>query len=442
MISTIKDKHALAILVVDLLDLPLSIWPGLKDILGVKRPIFVVGNKIDLLPKDKRGYLNHIQDCLKTRILNSGFSESNIKHICLISATTGYGIESLITQLHNKWGPKGDVYLVGSTNVGKSSLFNSLLRSDFCKVQASNLVQKATACPWPGTTLRLLKFPILRPSDKRVYFRTQRIIAERSMKGSEEKLRQIQANVTKKIEHATLIGHIGKTFEHVPEDKIDPFSLRQGSGGTAPLLTLNEQDKDYVESKWCYDTPGVIHSEQIQDLLTTEELLVMLPKRMIQPRTFLIKPQMSLFIGGLGRLDYLTGDKSIRFTVYASQHLPITICDTEAADEVYETFVGSEIMGVPFGDEERMTKWKGLDSSDVLQVTGDGNNLSSCDILLSSAGWIGVNIPLNVQVELKGWTPLKRGIFLRKPSLIPFGVNLRGPRIRGTLAYKIGKPFV
>lgn len=41
--------------------------------------------------------------------------------------------------------------------MGKSSIFNALLGSDYCKVQASDLVQKATISNWPGTTLNLLK---------------------------------------------------------------------------------------------------------------------------------------------------------------------------------------------------------------------------------------------------------------------------------------------
>lgn len=72
MVSTIQDKFALAILMVDLLDFPCSIWPGIKDILGEKRPIFVVGNKVDLLPKDSKGYLNHIRQCLTNSMLDAG----------------------------------------------------------------------------------------------------------------------------------------------------------------------------------------------------------------------------------------------------------------------------------------------------------------------------------------------------------------------------------
>ena len=45
-ISTIKDKFALAVILVDLLDFPCSIFTGLKDLLGANRPIFIIGNKV------------------------------------------------------------------------------------------------------------------------------------------------------------------------------------------------------------------------------------------------------------------------------------------------------------------------------------------------------------------------------------------------------------
>lgn len=72
MISTIEDKYALAILMIDLLDFPCSLWPGIASILGTKRPIFVVGNKVDLLPKDSSGHIQHVKNCLEDCIANSG----------------------------------------------------------------------------------------------------------------------------------------------------------------------------------------------------------------------------------------------------------------------------------------------------------------------------------------------------------------------------------
>lgn len=161
-VSSIKDEFALAIILVDLLDFPCSIFTGLRELLGSKRPIFLVGNKVDLIPMDQPDYLNHIRHCLKEEALKLGFEERFIKHVSLISAKTGYGIEELITQLQHIWNSKGDVYLIGCANTGKSSLFNALLGSDLCKVEATNLIQRATTCPWPGTTLKMLKFPILK----------------------------------------------------------------------------------------------------------------------------------------------------------------------------------------------------------------------------------------------------------------------------------------
>lgn len=72
MISTIKDKKGLVILMVDLLDFPGSIWPQIIDIIGKERPVFVVGNKVDLLPKDSNEYLKHIKERLQDSIIDSG----------------------------------------------------------------------------------------------------------------------------------------------------------------------------------------------------------------------------------------------------------------------------------------------------------------------------------------------------------------------------------
>lgn len=154
-ISALQNKYAVVVLVVDLLDFPCSIWSGLLDIIGKKRPVFVVGNKIDIIPQDSKGYLSHIKNCLINELEKSGVNRANIKHVSLVSAITGYGVEELITKIQHDWGMKGDVYLLGCTNVGKSSLFNALINSDFCKVQAIDVLERATVSAWPGTTLNL-----------------------------------------------------------------------------------------------------------------------------------------------------------------------------------------------------------------------------------------------------------------------------------------------
>lgn len=59
---------------VDLLDFPCSIWPEMLALIGNSRPIFLVGNKVDLLPKDSQEYLKHVKRRLIDSVVESGVS--------------------------------------------------------------------------------------------------------------------------------------------------------------------------------------------------------------------------------------------------------------------------------------------------------------------------------------------------------------------------------
>jgi nitric oxide-associated protein 1 len=163
---------------------------------------------------------------------------------------------------------------------------------------------------------------------------------------------------------------------------------------------------------------------------------------MIRARAFLMRPNLTLFVAGLGRLDYIDGPERTRVIVFASLSLPITICETSDADEFYESFLGSEIMAVPASGEERLAKWPKLEAAhDKIIVEGEEKHKTVCDIILSSAGWIGINLPKDSTGTFKAWTPEKRGIYVRSPSLLPYGMTLRGKRVRRSIAYLIGDAF-
>lgn len=110
LLSEIRHKKALALLMVDLTDMPCSLWHNVSDILGPEQPLLVVANKVDLLPCDKPGYLKRVKTCVEQNLRDAGFSMGGrgaVKGICIISAKTGYGVEDLITQLHDVWRMKG-----------------------------------------------------------------------------------------------------------------------------------------------------------------------------------------------------------------------------------------------------------------------------------------------------------------------------------------------
>ncbi|CAK9832003.1 Nitric oxide-associated protein 1 [Anthophora retusa] len=417
-----------------------SIWPDLKSVMHPFTPIFLVGNKVDLLPRDSPLFDENVRKLLLETVIDvTGVNRANITQVQLTSAKTGYGIEQLINKLQHVWQYKGDVYLVGCTNVGKSSLFNALLNSDYCKVQAVDLVQRATVSAWPGTTLNLLKFPILNPTGKKLLLRVARLQGERVENEVERRYRNYQFKETRDIKFATLEASVGRSFtgRSLKEISSDPFSQKSHNFMLKKPI-LDESKPEYSQSRWCYDTPGTIQRDQILDLLTTDELMLTLPQQIISPRTFILKSKQSVFVAGMGRLDYLEGECYIRCTLFASKELPITICYTAYADQVYEQLLDSEAFVVPANDSERLKVWPKLESKELEVVTGVKGE-SVADVVLSSIGWIAVTPHVNESASLKAWTPQGRGIYLRRPALLSKSVYLHGVRVAGTPMYRFGK---
>jgi len=196
-----------------------------------------------------------------------------------------------------------------------------------------------------------------------------------------------------------ILGQIGFTFykpssvnDIISQNKIDPFSTNavkvNTNRVTSSTLGFDENDPQFKTSKFMYDTPGVVHPDQSINLLTTEELMMTLPTTVMKPRTFSLRSLQTLFVGGLGRIDCLrTEAKFVRFTVFSAHTLPITVCNTEDADEVYDKLLGTHLLAVPCGSVERLSKWPGLSSyKNSIQLAGINEKTSCADIVLSSAG--------------------------------------------------------
>ncbi|XP_028271583.1 nitric oxide-associated protein 1 [Parambassis ranga] len=443
-VRQIRPHKALVLLIVDLLDLPDSIIPDLPDLVGTNKHVVVLGNKIDLLPRDSPNHLQRIKRQLSQYCQDAGF-HSQVTDVHLISAKTGYGIEGLITSLQRAWKYKGDVYLVGSANAGKSTLFNTLLESDYCKSRASDAIQKATISPWPGTTLNLLKFPITNPTPYRMFRREERL-----REATQQTERELSADELKRLQRlskqAYLVGRVGRTFRtdgaRPKEFQFDPDSLafeENGDGETLttaasrlpPELTHNE----LKDAHWLNDTPGIMKEHDILPLLREQEVRSVVPTQAIIPRTFVLKPSMSLFVGALARIDFLQGEKSCWLSVMASSQVPVHVTSLEKADGVYQKHAGHQLLGVPVGGSERMKDFPALVPQEV-QVDGRGYLEAAADITLSSIGWVAVTAVAGDQLLLRVHGPQAAGFGLRTPPLLPHIVSLKGERIRKSAAYK------
>nr|XP_048703121.1 nitric oxide-associated protein 1 [Caretta caretta] len=454
-------RPPLVLYMVDVLDLPDSVLPDLPQLVDAGSSILVVGNKVDLLPGDSPDYLKRFRKQLLTSCARVGIlpaaqgtggqvgrtGSQNLVDVHLISAKTGYGVEKLISKLQRSWKCNGDVYLVGATNSGKSTLFNTLLQSDYCKSKAPEVINRATISPWPGTTLNLLKFPIINPTSDRLFRRQERLKADAEK--TEEQLSDDEQKYLKCLKkQGYLIGRVGRTFQQQKSKAVIDFDPDELSFNMEeePVFS-SDKPKERVEfthnelkdARWFFDTPGIVKENCVLNLLTEKEVKLVLPTHAIVPRTFVLKPGMVLFLGALGRIDYLQGAKSSWFSVVASNLLPVHVTTLEKADGIYQKHAGKTLLKVPMGGEERMKEFPPLIPQEIT-LEGIGTLEAVADIKLSSAGWVAVTAHLEDKLQLRAYSPEGTTLVIRKPPLLPHIVVIKGTRIRGSVSYRTKKP--
>ncbi|MFT4412713.1 ribosome biogenesis GTPase YqeH [Fredinandcohnia humi] len=144
----IGSTDALIVKIVDIFDFNGSWLPGLHRFVGNKN-ILLVGNKVDLLPKSlkQNKLINWMKDASK---------ELGLKpvDVYLISAEKGIGIKEVAEAIeHYRYGK--DVYIVGATNVGKSTFINRLIK-EFSGEEEDVI----TTSHFPGTTLDIIDIPL------------------------------------------------------------------------------------------------------------------------------------------------------------------------------------------------------------------------------------------------------------------------------------------
>ncbi|XP_054239063.1 nitric oxide-associated protein 1 [Indicator indicator] len=443
-------RGPLLLYILDLLELPDPVLPQLQGLMSPDVPaagLLVVGNKVDLLPADAPGHLGRLRERLTAACAQAGLRAFPLVDVRLVSAKTGFGLEGLISRLQRSWKCAGDVYLLGATNSGKSTLFNTLLRSDYCKTRAPDIVNRATVSPWPGTTLNLLKFPIINPTCDRI-FRRQERLKEEATKTED----QLSSEERKYLNHLKkqgyLVGRVGRTFQRQNSTAVVDFDpdMLSYSIDEEPRHSFKKHEEreeftynEVKDARWCFDTPGIIKEKCVLNLLTEKEVKLVLPTQAIVPRTFILKPGTVLFLAALGRVDYLEGKNSAWFSVVASNLLPVHVTALSNADAFYKKHAGQDLLKVPMGGEERMKEFPPLVPQDIT-LKGIGTTEAVADIKLSSAGWVAVTAQAEEELLLRAYTPQGTALVVREPPLLPYISAIRGPRIAGSAAYRTKKP--
>ncbi|GBF73720.1 ribosome biogenesis GTPase YqeH [Paenibacillus sp. 598K] len=147
LLSGIAATNSLVVHIVDLFDFEGSLISGLQRFVGAN-PVLLVVNKVDLLPKVTN--MNRLRNWVQQQAKAHGLRTVDV---LLCSAKRNLGFERVIEALERHRDGR-DVYVVGATNVGKSTLINRLIR-DY-----SDLDRELTTSRYPGTTLDAVRIPL------------------------------------------------------------------------------------------------------------------------------------------------------------------------------------------------------------------------------------------------------------------------------------------
>lgn len=164
-LHSIGETDSLIVKVVDIFDFNGSWINGLSRIVG-GNPILLVGNKVDILPKSvKKDRLIH---WMKREAKENGLNPIDV---FLISASRGQGVPEVMEAIdHYREGR--NVYVVGCTNVGKSTFINRIIK------EVSGEENVITTSQYPGTTLDAIEIPL---DDGSALFDTPGIINRHQM---------------------------------------------------------------------------------------------------------------------------------------------------------------------------------------------------------------------------------------------------------------------
>eukprot|EP00252_Welwitschia_mirabilis_P028076 TRINITY_DN9968_c0_g1_i1.p1 TRINITY_DN9968_c0_g1~~TRINITY_DN9968_c0_g1_i1.p1 ORF type:complete len:639 (+),score=60.61 TRINITY_DN9968_c0_g1_i1:115-2031(+) len=121
--------------------------------------VVLVATKVDLLPQQISPA--RLDQWVRARARAAG--SPKLDGVFLVSSLKDLGVRNLAARIKELAGPRGNVWVVGAQNAGKSTLINIIGKKE------SGKVAHLTEAPVPGTTLGIIRITGILPARARLY---------------------------------------------------------------------------------------------------------------------------------------------------------------------------------------------------------------------------------------------------------------------------------
>jgi ribosome biogenesis GTPase A len=421
----------LVVLLVDLLDVEGSLLSGpiLQHLLrpeGKRPPILLIGNKVDLLPSGVR--LSRVRDWLTRRAKH--YYHLQPLHTLVVSSRTGLNIAA----------SKRPTQGVASTAPRLTeSVQNTEAKSEDKEDTTHNGEDSDNDNDNDNAIAQILRLSYNRDVivmgvqnvGKSTFINQLLAVARRTLQG------QIMALSSTSPSAAEDTGNLTPlTTSHYPGTTVAPLAV--------PFAKIRRDSTTANTSQYgaryqhLYDTPGIpppiphfmtllqraegsAEHEEMWELWQRVQM-----KKQLKPVVYGLHPGRTLFIGGLARLDYLSGPFAY-FTVFTANNIYLHQTSTEHADDTWQKGVAEHKFLVPTLPPTLLMRWRGTKDTNLqaktLKLSGkEGWKKAFVDIVFPGLGWVAVTGVGEFTVKAHFWD--SSTILTREP-IMPFE-SIRG----------------
>jgi ribosome biogenesis GTPase A len=242
----LRSQQVFVIQLIDLFDVGGTLIDDFHQYLGPSSRVFLVANKLDLMPAgiQPMRVTNWLKRYIKKR---HPYLYKKVIGVALVSARSGAGVSEALRRIDIANSEKRDIFVVGCTNVGKSTFVNRVLRSD----ANSSRIADITVSRVHGTTLANIYAPYPRQAGVHLVD-TPGLVSQKTIVANAgvEPSKRVRT-VTVRLRRGKSVFFGGLTRIDYTEGEVDAVYLTLFAASECTVHVTNTDKASEVHAKHC-----------------------------------------------------------------------------------------------------------------------------------------------------------------------------------------------